>query len=92
MSYTRIKYGGDGMPYNYSEFMCDAESDLSSLPISGNGEGCAIASKAFVVATQKKYILNNSREWVELTSSGSSSEIDSDSIATVSEVTDYLGI
>lgn len=94
MGFSRIKYGGDGLPYNYSQFLCDEESDLSSLPVNAGGAGsCSFGSKAFVLETQKNYILGNDNTWSEVTASGSGGgSIDSDSIASVDEVLDYLGI
>lgn len=92
--FTRVKYGGIGLPYNYSYFLCDSASDIADLPINANGvSGCSFASKAFVIETQETYILSNNNTWVLLSSSGSNgSSIGTDNVASVSEVRDYLGI
>lgn len=97
--YNRIRYGGDGLQYNFSEFLCDSVSDLASLPtnLGGTNGKCSFGSKAFVLESNTTYVLNNNNEWVVLqissnTSSGSSGSVDSSNIATVSEVMDYLNI
>lgn len=91
--YTIIKYGGDGKPYNYTEFLCDSADDVATLPVTTKGStGCAIGSKAYISSTGDVYILNNSNTWAAVSSSSSGSEIDSDSIATLNEVTNYLNL
>ena len=92
--FTIIKRGGDGRQFNYMEFMCDSASDLEDLPNIGF-KGCAVSSKAFVMDTQKVYIIDNSGEWNELTSTGSGDGgggISEDYIASINEVRDYLNI
>lgn len=68
---TRSTYGRKNGIYNFSEFVVDTESDISSLPTSvENGESggviyptCAIGSKAFVANARKMFMLNNANEW-----------------------------
>lgn len=86
---TTIKQGGDGRPFNYMEFMCDSSSDLQNLPALGSN-GCSVASKAFLMDTQKTYILDNTGTWKEITSSGGG--ISEDSIASVDETKNFLNI
>ncbi len=86
---TTIKQGGDGRPFNYMEFMCDSSSDLQNLPALGSN-GCSVASKAFLMDTQKTYILDNTGTWQEVTSSGGG--ISEDSIASVDETKNFLNI
>lgn len=72
--WKRIGYGKENFPYNYSEFLCDSESDIANLPTSkkdsdaedGIIPNCSPGSKAIVVETKKVYILNNADEWVYL--------------------------
>lgn len=87
---TTIKQGGDGRPFNYMEFMCDSSSDLQNLPALGSN-GCSVASKAFLMDTQKTYILDNIGTWKEITSSGGGG-ISEDNIASVDETKDFLNI
>ena len=68
--WTRICYGKQDMPFNYSEFICDTEDDLDSLPTNEKYTGknpmlvsCAIGSEAIVVNSRTKYILNNDNKW-----------------------------
>jgi len=91
--FTITKRGGDGKPSNYMEFMCDSVSDLENLPPLGFN-GCVASSKAFIMETQKTYIIDNSGEWNELTISGSGSGggISEDYIASVDETKNYLNI
>ena len=65
--WKRLQYGGDGLPYNYSLFICDSTSDLDDLPknLPGCKQRCCFGSRAIVVGENKKYILNLSNEWVE---------------------------
>ena len=86
---TTIKQGGDGRPFNYMEFMCDSSSDLQNLPALGSN-GCSVASKAFLMDTQKTYILDNTGTWQEVNSSGGG--ISEDNIASVDETKDFLNI
>lgn len=86
---TTIKQGGDGRPFNYMEFMCDSSSDLQNLPALGSS-GCSVASKAFLMDTQKTYILDNTGTWQEVTSSGGG--ISEDNIASVDETKNFLNI
>lgn len=90
--FTITKRGGDGKPSNYKEFMCDSISDLENLPSLGFN-GCAASSKAFIMDTQKTYIIDNSGEWNELISNGSGGGgISEDFIASVDETKNYLNI
>lgn len=93
--YTRICYGKKDMLFNYSEFICDTESDILNLPTSKrNGTEyatCSPGSKALVLETKKLYVLANNDRWIEVldytnTHSGS---ID---VATVDEANNYLEI
>ena len=86
---TTIKQGGDGRPFNYMEFMCDSSSDLQNLPALGSN-GCSVASKAFLMDTQKTYILDNTGTWQEVASSGGG--ISEDNIASVEETKNFLNI
>lgn len=86
---TTIKQGGDGRPFNYMEFMCDSSSDLQNLPALGSS-GCSVASKAFLMDTQKTYILDNTGTWQEVTSNGGG--ISEDNIASVDETKNFLNI
>lgn len=90
--FTITKRGGDGKPSNYKEFMCDSISDLENLPSLGFN-GCAASSKAFIMDTQKTYIIDNSGEWNELISNVSGGGgISEDFIASVDETKNYLNI
>lgn len=90
---TTIKHGGDGRPFNYMEFLCDSSSDLQNLPALGS-DGCSAGSKAFLMDTQKTYILDNTGTWQEVTSSGGSSGggIGQDQIASLDETKNFLDI
>lgn len=95
--YTRLKYGGDGLQYNYSVFLCDSVEDISTLPKNtGKGVTCSVGSKAFIADGSESYILSNSGEWViDLTSSssgGSGGDISKDNIASLDETKEYIGI
>ena len=66
--WSRMVYGKKDLPYNYSEFICDEESDIANLPTSIHHEyteceHCSVGSKALVVGTGNLYILNNKNEW-----------------------------
>ena len=52
----------DGKPGIY-EFICNTESDISSLP--RNVDGVNPGSAAVVCSTAKVYLLNASNQWVE---------------------------
>lgn len=88
--FTIIKRGGDGRQSNYMEFLCDSISDLDNLPSLGFS-GCAVSSKAFVMSSQKTYIIDNSGEWNELTAGGSDG-ISKDYIASVDDTKNYFNI
>lgn len=72
MAYERIVYGLQNGAFNYSEFVCDTEEDISKLPTSTKKgilnnktfEVCSIGSTADVVESGKVYILSNENEWV----------------------------
>lgn len=100
--WTRICYGKKDMPFNYSEFICDTEDDLDSLPTNEKYDGglkatCSIGSIATVIEPRKKYILNNQNKWevlLNFVSTGSSDDTDTSSldIASLEEVKEYLNI
>lgn len=48
--------------YNTKEYVLDSLEDLKSLPTSEAQMG----STAFVIATGSVYMLNSSREWIEV--------------------------
>lgn len=93
MSFTKIRSGGNGLLYNYSYFFCDTIEDLDLILVNQGFGSCSPGSKAFVLNTQKNYILSNNHIWTELTTSGSGgNNINLDRIALVDEVLDYLDI
>ena len=66
----KIVYGKNGMPYNYSEFICDTDDDIATLPTNVNPtktnepcSTCSIGSKAFVIESKFLYMLNNEGKW-----------------------------
>lgn len=71
---TRIVYGSQNGPYNYSKFIIDNEEDIAMLPTSvKNGlsgdhvlRPCSIGSTAIITNERKKYILNNQNQWTLL--------------------------
>lgn len=93
--YQRICFGAANHLYNYSGFVCDTEADIADLPTSKkkmpDGSNCCAGSQALVLGTQKKYMLNNQDEWIEIGNIGSGlvSNVD---IATVEETKAFLGI
>lgn len=89
--FTDICFGANGKSHLYREFICDYESDIQDLPT--DREKISVGSKALIVETKKVYILNNVREWKEISgyNSSGSSGIDAD-IATVDETKTFLGI
>ena len=100
--WTRICYGKQDMPFNYSEFICDTEDDLNNLPTNkkrgvdnSTVPPCSVGSQATIVEPKKVYILNNNNEWVLLKDYTSTSiDIDTSTldIASLDEVKDYLNI
>lgn len=56
---VRDKYNAS----NHKEFLCDTESDVTSLP--GLDE-CAPGSNAFVVAGGSVYMMNHDGKWVKV--------------------------
>ena len=48
--------------YGLREFVLDTAADLTDLPVEG-----IMGSKAFVIATSQKYMLNSTGTWVEIT-------------------------
>lgn len=68
--YQRICFGAANHLYNYSEFICDTEADIADLPTfkkkMSDGSNCCAGSQALVLDTQKKYVLNNQDEWIEI--------------------------
>ena len=67
--FNRVAYGHNWRPYNYSEFVCDSDADVASLPTTANKE-CAVGSMAFVPSTGNTYVLNGSGEWIQSQYSG----------------------
>lgn len=71
--YTRLVSGIKNGSYDFAVFICDDITDLADLPTttaSGVSNGnvynkCAVGSIAKVVNADKKFILNNSDEWIE---------------------------
>lgn len=55
-----VKQGGR-TDYNYKEYYLDTEDELSQIDLSLCGPG----SVAYVIATQKVFILNSKKEWKE---------------------------
>ena len=47
--------------YDVYEFVCDTPDDLKQLP-----KGCGAGSIALIISTGSVYVLNGSREWVEI--------------------------
>ena len=97
--WSRIIYGKKDFPFNYSEFICDIESDIATLPTNKRSdtvksEPCSIGSKAFVIETKSLYMLNNQNEWklirnISTSGDGGSANID---FATPEEFYEYLDI
>lgn len=54
------KQGGK-VDYNYKEYYLDSQSELSSVPTGA----CCPGSVAYVIDTQKVYILNANKQWIE---------------------------
>ena len=48
--------------YNVKEFVVDNQEDIKNLPTSGIQMG----STAFVISNSTVYMLNSSREWIEV--------------------------
>ena len=46
----------------YEEFICETETDLNSIPHKENLFGCI----AYVIATDKLYIMKNNSQWEEV--------------------------
>lgn len=51
---------GSRTDYNYKEYFLDDDSELSKIPVND----CCPGSIAYVISTQKVYILNSNKEWV----------------------------
>lgn len=66
---ARLCYGKKDYPFNYSEFICDDESDLVNLPTNKkkftDKLTCSVGSKALVVETSDMYILSPNNEWIK---------------------------
>lgn len=97
--WSRIVYGKKDFPFNYSEFICDIENDIATLPTNKQSgtvksETCSIGSKAFVIDTKSLYMLNNKNEWklirdISVSGDGGSANID---FATPEELSRFLDI
>lgn len=48
--------------YNLKEYVVDTQEDIKDLPTSGIQMG----STAFVISTGTVYMLNSSKEWIEV--------------------------
>ena len=48
--------------YNLKEYVVDTQEDIKNLPTSGIRMG----STAFVISTGTVYMLNSSKEWIEV--------------------------
>ena len=96
--YQRICFGAANHLYNYSEFICDTEADIADLPTSKkkmpDDSNCCAGSQALVLDTQKKYVLNNQDEWIEIVALGKigSGLVSDADIATTEETKAFLGI
>ena len=96
--YQRICFGAANHLYNYSEFICDTEADIADLPTfkkkMPDGSNCCAGSQALVLDTQKKYMLNNQDEWIEIVDLGKigSGLVSDADIATTEETKAFLGI
>lgn len=55
-----VKQGGK-VDYNYKEYYLDNENELSSIPAGA----CCPGSVAYVIPTQKVFMLNSNKEWKE---------------------------
>ncbi len=66
--------------YGLKEYVCDNDSDISNLSIDDTP-----GSTAFVIATQKVFMLNNQHQWIDITNPFSSDS----SGSTSSEFIDY---
>ena len=88
--YTRVVYGKRDTLYNYSEFICDSDSDIENLPTTKSEDGCSVGSKAFVTETKKKYMLNNKDEWCFLGYAVTGS-MDSVDVASKQDVLSFFG-
>ena len=62
MAYKLLKQNGVYLE-NISEFVCDAEADLTNIPTSG--WGCAVfGAKAFCIAEGTTHYLDSTGTWV----------------------------
>ena len=52
---------GNRVDYNYREYYLDTEDELQQI----NVASCSPGSVAYVIATQKVFILNSKKEWKE---------------------------
>lgn len=94
--YKKLSMVGYAAANNLAKFICDTESDLTSLPTltapsaDGSSEPCGVGSVAVVLNNQTCYMLSNAGTWVEYgsTAGGGVSE---DFIATLAEVQTYVG-
>lgn len=63
-------YGKQDYPFNYSEFICDNNSDIATLPTNQNssdGMNCAFGSSATCINGDKYILMKNG--WVKFGSS-----------------------
>lgn len=93
--YSKI-VSGNKLPYDYAEFICDTASDISNLPTRDSEFPCSVGSKALVLETKDVYMLDNSNEWVLYGNieSGGGGSIDPSgiSIATISQISQFIGL
>ena len=91
--FNRVAYGYNWKPFNYSEFVCDSDADIASLPTTANKE-CAIGSKAYVPSTGNTYVLSGNGAWVLSKYSGGSGGggqyVPDDEIATDTDINEMI--
>lgn len=92
--YSKI-VSGNKLPYDYAEFICDTASDISNLPTHNSEFPCSVGSKALVLETKDVYMLDNNDEWVQygnIESGGGSIDPSGLSIATISQISQFIGL
>ena len=74
---------GQKIAYGIKHYNLDDENDLKALPVDFEVMGCT----AFVISTSKYYMLNSSKEWIQIspygnmTGSGGGAEMPKDVIS-----------
>lgn len=71
--FVQVAWSKIGKPYNYAEYLCDSDSDITNLPTNEKGK-CAIGSIAMVVDSKNVYVLNAQNEWMLLYNYSSGSD------------------